>query len=187
MHDRWKTSQNPRRAIRPLGGGLGGRRADHDRHHHREHQRCTGGCDSRCHRHARQQPRAPPRSPRRSPTPTATTSFRTSRPTPTSCASRWTASRRSSDRACRQPRRPRRTGDAAIEVGGLDETVTVAAEAAADSVPTGERSFTVATDSVQNLPISNRSFTSLTALAPGVDSPTATIPAASAAAARTTR
>ncbi len=57
-----------------------------------------------------------------------------------------------------------------IEVGGLAETVTVAAEAAMIQSQTGERSFTVATDSVQNLPISNRSFTSLTALAPGVDS-----------------
>ena len=56
-----------------------------------------------------------------------------------------------------------------IEVGGLAETVTVAAEAALIQSQTGERSFTVATDSVQNLPISNRSFTSLTALAPGVD------------------
>ncbi len=56
-----------------------------------------------------------------------------------------------------------------IEVGGLAETVTVAAEAALIQSQTGERSFTVATDSVQNLPISNRSFTSLTSLAPGVD------------------
>jgi hypothetical protein len=56
-----------------------------------------------------------------------------------------------------------------IEVGGLAETVTVSAEAALIQSQTGERSFTVATDSVQNLPISNRSFTSLTSLAPGVD------------------
>jgi hypothetical protein len=56
-----------------------------------------------------------------------------------------------------------------IEVGGLAETVTVAAEAPLVQSRSGERSFTVATDSVQNLPISNRSFTSLTSLAPGVD------------------
>jgi hypothetical protein len=56
-----------------------------------------------------------------------------------------------------------------IEVGGLAETVTVSAEAPMIQSQTGERSFTVATDSVQNLPISNRSFTSLTSLAPGVD------------------
>ena len=57
----------------------------------------------------------------------------------------------------------------AIEVGGLEETVTVAGESPLIQSRTGERSFTVATDSVQNLPISNRSFTSLTSLAPGVD------------------
>ena len=56
-----------------------------------------------------------------------------------------------------------------IEVGGLDETVTVAGESPLIQSRTGERSFTVATDAVQNLPISNRSFTSLTSLAPGVD------------------
>jgi Carboxypeptidase regulatory-like domain len=56
-----------------------------------------------------------------------------------------------------------------IEVGGLAETVTVAAEAPLVQSRSGERSFTVATDAVQNLPISNRSFTSLTSLAPGVD------------------
>jgi hypothetical protein len=56
-----------------------------------------------------------------------------------------------------------------IEVGGLEETVTVAGESPLIQSRTGERSFTVATDSVQNLPISNRSFTSLTSLAPGVD------------------
>ena len=59
-----------------------------------------------------------------------------------------------------------------IEVGGLEETVTVAGESPLIQSRTGERSFTVTTDSVQNLPISNRSFTSLTALAPGVDQPT---------------
>ena len=56
-----------------------------------------------------------------------------------------------------------------IEVGGLAETVTVAAEAPMIQSQTGERSFAVATESVQSLPISNRSFTSLTSLAPGVD------------------
>jgi hypothetical protein len=56
-----------------------------------------------------------------------------------------------------------------IEVGGLEETVTVAGESPLIQSRTGERSFTVSTDSVQNLPISNRSFTSLTSLAPGVD------------------
>jgi len=36
----------------------------------------------------------------------------------------------------------------------------------------GERSFTITTDSVQNLPISNRSFTSLATFAPGVNGTT---------------
>jgi hypothetical protein len=58
-----------------------------------------------------------------------------------------------------------------LEIGGLEETITVAGESPLIQARTGERSFTVATDSVQNLPISNRSFTSLTALAPGVDQP----------------
>ena len=39
-----------------------------------------------------------------------------------------------------------------IEVGGLEETVTVAGESPLIQSRTGERSFTVATDSVQNLP-----------------------------------
>ncbi len=56
-----------------------------------------------------------------------------------------------------------------IEVGGLAETVTVSAVASLVQSESGERSFTVATEAVQNLPISNRSFTSLTSLAPGVD------------------
>ena len=56
-----------------------------------------------------------------------------------------------------------------IEVGGLAETVTVSAVASIVQSESGERSFTVATEAVQNLPISNRSFTSLTSLAPGVD------------------
>ncbi len=55
-----------------------------------------------------------------------------------------------------------------IEVGGLAETVQVVSEAALVQTQSGERSFTVNTDSVQNLPIANRSFTALTSLAPGV-------------------
>jgi hypothetical protein len=58
-----------------------------------------------------------------------------------------------------------------IEVGGLTETVTVVTQAPLVQSETGERSFTVETEAVQNLPISNRSFTSLTSLAPGVDQP----------------
>jgi len=56
-----------------------------------------------------------------------------------------------------------------VEVGTLSETVTVSAEAPLIQAQSGERSFTVTTAAVKNLPLGNRSFTSLTALTPGVD------------------
>ena len=60
-----------------------------------------------------------------------------------------------------------------LEVGGTSETVTVTADAALIQAQSGERSFTIATDLVQNLPINNRGnntgFIALAALAPGVD------------------
>jgi hypothetical protein len=59
-------------------------------------------------------------------------------------------------------------GTLTIEVGGLTETVTVQSEAPLVQTQSGERSFTVATKAVENLPIANRSFVSLTSLAPGV-------------------
>ena len=46
-------------------------------------------------------------------------------------------------------------GTFTIEVGGLTDN-------------SGERSFTVSTKEVENLPIANRSFTALASLAPGV-------------------
>ena len=56
-----------------------------------------------------------------------------------------------------------------IEVGGLDETIEVRAEAPLVQAQSGERSFTVTTEAVQNLPISaNRNFALLTQLTPGV-------------------
>ena len=55
-----------------------------------------------------------------------------------------------------------------IEVGGLTETVQVTSEAALVNTQSGERSFTITTESVENLPIANRSFTALASLAPGV-------------------
>jgi len=55
-----------------------------------------------------------------------------------------------------------------LEVGGLDQTIEVRAEAPLIQAQSGERSFTVPTDQVANLPIANRSFTALTQLAPGV-------------------
>src|SRR4030095_445251 len=55
-----------------------------------------------------------------------------------------------------------------IEVGGTTEVVNVKAESPVIQVTSGERSFTVDTDIVQNLPIAGRAFTQLAALAPGV-------------------
>src|SRR2546427_2712166 len=59
-------------------------------------------------------------------------------------------------------------GALTIEVGGLTETVSVTAFSPTIQAESGERSFTIDTESVQNLPIGNRSFTELAALAPGV-------------------
>jgi hypothetical protein len=59
-------------------------------------------------------------------------------------------------------------GALTLEVGGASETVNVAAQAPVIQAHSGERSFTVATASVENLPIANRSFTALAELAPGV-------------------
>ena len=55
-----------------------------------------------------------------------------------------------------------------IAVGGASETVTVKGETPVIQAASGERSFTIPTESVQNLPIANRGFTSLASLAPGV-------------------
>jgi Carboxypeptidase regulatory-like domain len=59
-------------------------------------------------------------------------------------------------------------GSFAIELGGLSETVQVKSEAPLIQSQSGERSFTISTSSVENLPIANRSFVALASLAPGV-------------------
>jgi len=59
-------------------------------------------------------------------------------------------------------------GAISIEVGTLNETVTVSGEAPLIQAQTGERSFLVTTEAVQNLPIANRNFGGLAALTPGV-------------------
>jgi hypothetical protein len=59
-------------------------------------------------------------------------------------------------------------GDLTIEVGGTSEVIDVRGEAPVIQATTGERSFTVTTESVQNLPIANRGFSALASLAPGV-------------------
>ncbi len=60
-------------------------------------------------------------------------------------------------------------GALTIEVGAVTESVTVTAETALLQTQSAERSFTITTTEVKNLPISNRSFTSLASLTPGVD------------------
>jgi len=57
-----------------------------------------------------------------------------------------------------------------IEVGTLTETVTVQAESPIIQASSGERSFAIAKEAVENLPISNRGFAGLASLAPGVAS-----------------
>jgi hypothetical protein len=59
-------------------------------------------------------------------------------------------------------------GTLIIDVGGITDTVTVKAESPNVQANSGERSFTIPTSSVENLPIANRSFTALASLAPGV-------------------
>jgi hypothetical protein len=58
-------------------------------------------------------------------------------------------------------------GDLRLSVGGRDETVTVTAEAPVIQAATGDRSFTVTTESVANLPVANRNFAGFAALVPG--------------------
>ena len=59
-------------------------------------------------------------------------------------------------------------GTLTIQVGGTSEVVTVTAESPLVQAASGERSFTVTTESVSNLPLANRTFDSLLSLAPGV-------------------
>ena len=60
-------------------------------------------------------------------------------------------------------------GALTLEVGGTEEVVDVKGEAPMIQATTGDRSFSIATESVDNLPIASRSFTSLATLAPGVN------------------
>ncbi len=55
-----------------------------------------------------------------------------------------------------------------LEVGGQTEAVTVIAESPLVQAQSGERSFTVTTQQVENLPINHGNFTSLVQLTPGV-------------------
>jgi len=59
-------------------------------------------------------------------------------------------------------------GTLTLEVGGTSEVVNVTGEAPLVQSASGERSFTVSTESVANLPLLNRSYFGVLALAPGV-------------------
>ena len=61
-----------------------------------------------------------------------------------------------------------------LTVGGLGETVNVKAEAAMIQAASGERAFTVTTESVENLPIANRNFAGFATLVPGAIAQTGT-------------
>jgi Carboxypeptidase regulatory-like domain len=54
-----------------------------------------------------------------------------------------------------------------LTVGGLGETVNVKAEAPLIQAASGERAFTVTTESVENLPVANRNFAGFATLVPG--------------------
>ena len=59
-------------------------------------------------------------------------------------------------------------GALTLEVGGATETVSVKRESPVIQTASGERSFAIPTETVQNLPFASRSFLQLGALAPGV-------------------
>jgi hypothetical protein len=59
-------------------------------------------------------------------------------------------------------------GTLTIELGVLSETVIVSGDAPMIQARSGERSFVVTTSAVENLPVANRNWASLVALAPGV-------------------
>src|SRR5205823_4551065 len=56
-----------------------------------------------------------------------------------------------------------------LEIGGMAETVDVKGEAPVVQATSGERSFTIESTQVDNLPVANRGFSALAALAPGMN------------------
>jgi hypothetical protein len=56
-----------------------------------------------------------------------------------------------------------------LEAGGIAETVTVVGETPLVQTQSGERSYAVSTEQVQNLPVARANFTSLVAFTPGVN------------------
>ena len=63
-------------------------------------------------------------------------------------------------------------GTMSIEVGTLSETVVVSGDAPLIQAQTGERSFTITRETVEDLPMSGRNFASFASLAPGVSGTT---------------
>jgi carboxypeptidase family protein len=59
-------------------------------------------------------------------------------------------------------------GTLTLDIGGASETVEVKGEAPQIQASSGERSFTISTDAVTNLPIATRNFADLINLTPGV-------------------
>ena len=64
----------------------------------------------------------------------------------------------------------RRPVDIVLEPGGVNETVTVAADAVAVELSTPTAGTTISGDQVREIPINNRNFIQLVTLAPGVSS-----------------
>ena len=61
-----------------------------------------------------------------------------------------------------------RLAPSSLDVGALAETVSVTGEASAIQASSGERSFTVSREAVENLPVASRSYMALAVLSPGV-------------------
>ena len=61
-------------------------------------------------------------------------------------------------------------GTLVISIGGLTESTTVKSEAPLIQAVSGERSFSISTENVTNLPLAGRTYDALLALAPGVQS-----------------
>ena len=59
-------------------------------------------------------------------------------------------------------------GALTLEIGGATETVSVKGESPVIQTASGERSFAIPTQTVENLPFASRSFLQLGQLAPGV-------------------
>jgi hypothetical protein len=62
-----------------------------------------------------------------------------------------------------------------LDVGGTTEVIDVKGESPIIQATTGERSFSITTEAVENLPIASRSFIALALLAPGVNGTTTAV------------